>query len=219
MTTQTSIPFEDTPLLTPERIATDPRAAFAIIPACVRSITLVPHDDTPQAAVLILGKSRLMWPTYSLLNVAAIFEACRVPGINVATNGNGLGGYWARLTVSGAGEDLTTINRFLFGASPYEQIVVDGIKSDHRPENLRSQPARKLGKESRSVLLGHVRRIAAEWGARGDMPQHLTAETYLANLDRLLQYSDMEASGMDVLGSLPLIPDILPSTADPRMAR
>lgn len=216
MTIQTSTRFEDTPLLTPERIAADPRAAFAVVPSSIRSITLVPHDDTPQAAVLILGKSRLMTPTYSLLNAAVLFEACRVPGINVATNGNGMGGCWARLTVSGAGEDLTTVNRFLFpsGASPYEQIVVAGpIKSDHRPDNLRSLPARKLGKETRSVLMGHVRRIAIEWEARGDMPAHFTAETYLANLERLLHYCDLEAGGMDVLGSLPLIPDASEETA------
>lgn len=201
--------FLDTPLLTPERIATDPEVAFEVRPAWIRGLVIVHPDDTPEdrltaspAAVVSLGEGHLAHRTYSLINLAILSELSRLPGVSVATNSNGSGRHYERVTIADAGEDLTSVNRLLLGATAYDQAKVVGIKSDMRPENLGSIPASKLGKDARAVLLGHALRIANAWEAKGTIPRHLTAGSYLANLERLLALSDLEARGLDPLAAL-----------------
>ncbi|PBB39576.1 MULTISPECIES: hypothetical protein [unclassified Mesorhizobium] len=209
--------FLDSPLLTPERIAADPEAAFAVRPSWVRGLVLVhpdadperPSEATPQgvspAAVVSLGESHLAHKTYSLTGLALLFELSRLPGVSVVTNSDGKGRHYERVTIADAAEDLTSVNRLLIGATTYDQAKVVGIKSDMRPENLRATPARKLGKDARAVLLGHAERIVRAWEAKGTMPHLLTADGYLANLERLLALTDLEASGLDPLAALPVV--------------
>lgn len=212
--------FLDSPLLTPERIAADPEAAFAARPSWVRGLVIVhpeigldrPPEATPEgrpgvspAAVVSLGESHLAHKTYSLIGLALLCELSRLPGVSVVTNSDGKGRHYERVTIADASEDLTSVNRLLIGATAYDQAKVVGIKSDMRPENLKGVPARKLGKDARAVLLGHAKRIAEGWEAKGTIPHHLTADSYLANLERLLALTDLEASGLDPLAALPMV--------------
>lgn len=204
--------FLDSPLLTPERIAADPEAAFAVRPSWVRGLVIVCPEAAPQdchgvspAAVVSLGESYLAHKIYSLIGLALLCELSRLPGISVVTNSDGKGRHYERVTIADASEDLTSVNRLLIGAAAYDQAKVVGIKSDMRPENLRGVPARKLGKDARVVLLGHAKRIGEAWEAKGTMPHHLTADSYLANLERLLALSDLEASGLDPIALLPMV--------------
>lgn len=203
-----------TPLITPERLYADPQAAFSAPPAWVRQFHLEypeGHEDDPAkfepVAIIVLGKTREVARTYSILQAALLMELTRFPGISIVTNRNGTGPHarwYVRLAFAGYPEDLTTLSRLFSGAAEYDQTKVAGsIKSDMRTENLRNDPAKKIGKDARQVVLGHAERIATEFEKSGRMPSHLTAAAYMANLRRLLQLNDEEATGKDLSDMLP----------------
>lgn len=213
-----SADFPQTPLVTPERIAADPEAAFSVLPPCILSAILIsPSDrlDAPQADraapdispafVVRFGPKHITHKTLSPVGLAIVCELARAPGVSIATDTNGTGRYYERVTIAGHGEDLTSLSRLLRDAGPYEQVKAGHFKSDFRPENLRAIPASKIGKQARDIVLGHLKRIASEWEERGTMPPHFTASSYLGNLERLFQLNDLEAAGHDPLSSLPLI--------------
>jgi hypothetical protein len=215
-----SADFPQTPLLTPERIAADPLEAFGILPPCILSAVLISPNDrldapSPQvcrsapdispAFVVRFGPTHTTHKTLSPIGLAIVCELARVPGVSIATDTNGTGRYYERVTIAGHGEDLTSLSRLLRDAGPSEQVKAGHFKSDFRPENLRAIPAGKIGKQARDIVLGHLRRIAAEWEQRGTMPPHFTASEYLENLERLFQLNDLEGAGQDPLSSLPLI--------------
>lgn len=194
----TEIPsrFEDIPLLTPEHIQADPRAAFAVVPLWIHLLHWPdPEDSDEPVAVVVVGRKHPAPIVLSLHGLALLCELSRLPGISVVTNSDGKGRLYLRVTIAGAEEDLTQVTRLFYGAGPYVQVKVDGIKSDMRPENLRAETASRVGKETRDVILRHAERISREWEARGTMPSHITAASYMANLRRLLEEIDREASG------------------------
>jgi hypothetical protein len=198
--------FETSPLLTLSRIHKNPKDAFAVTPKWVRQLVVIHPDDayreydpvTPMVLV-VTGHKLLSFRGYSAINFALLCEITRLPGISITTNSNGTGRSYARITIADAGEDLTSVNRFLWGASAYDQIVVNGLNlTDARPENLRADPAAKVGKDARAILLGHAERISKQWEERGGMPGHFTRQEYLDNLRSLIEATDLEASGIAV---------------------
>lgn len=214
-TPSASAPFDGTPshLITPERLAADPRVALSVLPPWLHAIHLEypeGHDEdearfTP-SATLVLGRSRVAAKGYSLLQVAFLFELTRLPGISIVTNHNGSGRHYERIAIAGHPEDLTSVNRVFVGAAEYTQAKVSGIQSDMRAENLRTDAAEKVSKDARHVVLGHAERIAKEWEKKGRTPRHLTASAYLDNLHRLLRLIDLEATGRELSDLLPIIP-------------
>lgn len=150
------------------------------------------------AVSIALGRKHVASKNYSLLQVAFMLEITRFPGASIVTNHNGTGRHYERISFDGYPEDLTTLSRVFSGAAEYDQTKVGGIKSDMRAENLRHDPAEKIGKDARQVVLGHATRIAQQLEAEGKMPPHITAVEYLANLVHLLYLIDQEATGREL---------------------
>lgn len=207
--------FRHTPLLTPERIASDPSEAFRTLPPCILAAVLVPpgggtqghraaYDISP-AFVVRFGPQHITYKTLSPVGLAICCELARAPGVSIATDTNGSGRHYERITFAGYGQDLTSLSRLIRDAGPYEQVKAGHFQSDFRPENLRTMPASKIGKQAREVVMGHIRRIAGEWEERGAMPAHFTAAAYVENLERLIVLNDLESQGLDPLATLPLI--------------
>jgi len=196
--------FMDTPLITPERLEASPEEAFAFLPPWVRAIELVSpleyHDAALQPVVIIwAGKGRIQYEAHSPLAAAIMFEVTRIPGVSIAVNSNGTLSNYFRFSIGDVGEDLTTVSRFLTNAGADEQVLkTPGRKWDMRTETLRKTTAGKPSKDSRAVLMGHIERLAQEWEASGKMPSHLTAVSYLANLNRLIRLLDLESTGKDL---------------------
>lgn len=197
MTTDT--PFDQTRLLTPGRIAQDPYEAFSTHPAWVRLLTIFPAvnelPDSERFGVVLLGHKKRVssWAT-SLPALALLFELTRLPGMSATVNSNGTGRLYPRLTINDHPEDLTSISRLLTGAGPDDQVKTGVIRSDLRLENLHVTTAEKTGKEAREVVMHHATRLARDWEAGDTMPAHLTAESYLHNLERLFDALDQEAA-------------------------
>lgn len=207
--------FASSPLITPERLAAEPQAALAVRPAWVRRVFFVapgPHPEPNPAVqppvIIWAGKTRTLYEAHTTLAAAIMWEITRLPGLSIAVNSNGGAGNYLRFTIGDEGEDLTTVSRFLSNAGPHEQVnKTKGRKWDMRTETLRVSRAGKPSKESRSVVMGHVERIAREVEERGAFPPHITAETYLANLYRLIAMADLEATGRELHDILPLVPE------------
>lgn len=198
--------FASQPLISPERLAADPQAALSVPPSWAYRATFVTPETWPETnpavqpvVVIWAGRSRVQYEAHSTLAVAIMWEATRLPGVSVAVNTNGARSGYFRFTVDDAGEDLTTVSRFLMDAGPDEQVrKTPGRKWDMRAENLRKARAGKPSRGSRDVLMGHLERIAKEWEASGKMPEHLAAKTYLENLRRLIFLHDLEATGREL---------------------
>jgi len=204
--------FDTTPLITPEHLAADPQAALAARPAWVRHMEFITPEVDPEAypavhpvVILWAGKTHTLYEAHTPLAVATMFEATRLPGVSIAVDHNGVRSLYLRFTVQGIGEDLTTVSRFITNAMPDEQVLkTKGREFDMRAETLGKRPARKPSKDGRAILMAHIERIARAWEDRGDMPDHLSADAYLANLHRLLHLCDLEATGKELLGLLPI---------------
>lgn len=201
-----------TPLLTAERLAADPQIVLANRPAWLHAA----HLEYPEgheadlarfspAVTLVLGKKHVTSKNYSLLQVAFMLEITRFGGATIVTNHNGTGRHYERIAFAGYPEDLTMVSRVFSGAAEYDQTKVGGIQSDMRAENLRHDPAEKIGRDARQVVLGHAERIAKQLEASGRMPPHLTAEAYLGNIRRLLLLIDQEATGRELSDLLPTV--------------
>lgn len=193
------------PLRTAELVAADPQAALSDRPACLHAVHLEypeGHEEDPArfspTVTIVLGKKHVTSKNYSPLQVAFMLEMMRFGGATIVTNHNGTGRHYERISFDGYPEDLTTLSRVFSGAAEYDQTKVGGIKSDMRAENLRHDPAEKIGKDARQVVLGHAARIAEQAEAEGRMPPHLTAIEYLVNLIHLLHLIDREAAGMEL---------------------
>lgn len=193
------------PLRTPELAAADPQSILAILPDWLHAAHLEypeGHEEDPArfspAVALAFGKKHTASKNYSPLQVAFMLELTRFGGATIVTNHNGTGRHYERIAFDGYPEDLTTLRRVFSGAAEYDQTKVDGIQSDMRAENLRHDPAAKIGKDAREVVLGHAGRIAKQWEASGRMPDHLTATAYVANLIHLLHLIDQEATGKEL---------------------
>lgn len=208
----TTTDFASSPLITPERLEADPQAALAVRPAWLHAVHLEypeGHEEDPArftpAVALVLGRKHVTSRGFSLPQVAFMMEITRFPGASIVTNHNGTGRHYVRIAFDGYPEDLTMLSRVFSGATEYVQTKVDGIQSDMRAENLRHDPAEKIGKDARQVVLGHAERIAKQLEASGRMPPHLTAEAYLDNLRRLLVLIDQEATGRELSDLLPAV--------------
>lgn len=202
--------FVSSPLVTPERIVKDHHEAFSARPEWLRSVhfeaaecsSAIGHVNEPQPiAVITLGKSRVFHKHLSLLGLAVAFEATRLPGVSMFTNGNGKKPerFYMRLSFSGHSADLTTFSRILSGSGSGEEITTDIFQHDLRPEYLTTRPVSKGNKDAREVVLSHLDRIAHKMEAEGDfasMP--FSAHDYMANLKSLLHAVDSEAEGIDL---------------------
>lgn len=203
------------PLRTPEIAAADPQAILAVRPAWLHAAHLEypegheadPAHFTP-AVTIVVGKTHVTSKGLSLSQVAFLMEVTRFGKAKVVTNQTGKNrtGLWPlRISFAGHREDLTMVSRVFSGATEYVQTKVGGIKSDMRAENLRHDPAEKIGKDARQVVLGHATRIAQQAEAEGRMPPHITAAEYIANLNRLLVLIDQEATGRELSDLLPTV--------------
>ncbi len=208
-TTKTN--FWESPLITPERLAANPQAALAVRPGWLHRIHLEypeGHEADPArftpSAHLVLGRKHVTSKGLTPLQVAFLYEVTRFPGITIVTNHNGSGRHYERIAFADHPDDLTTVSRVFAGAAEYDQTKVGDIKSDMRAENLRNDTAEKIGKDARQVVLRHAGSIAKAREERGDMPAHLTADTYLENLKRLLHLIDLETTGKELSDMLPM---------------
>ncbi|MCL6706692.1 hypothetical protein M8R20_06755 [Pseudomonas sp. R2.Fl] len=207
-----SIQFISSPLITPKRLQADPQASLQPYPAWVRHLEFVTPEPEPEAfpsiqpvVIIWAGQSRRRYEAHTPLTTALMWEITRLPGLSIAVNNNGSKDDYFRFTTEGIGEDLTTVSRFLMDALPYERVLrTPRRKFDMRPETLRKAGG-KLSKDSRSVLMAHIERIAKEWEADGGMPAHITAAAYLENLQRLLHLIDLEATGRELSDILPTV--------------
>lgn len=197
--------FLSSPLITPERVAADPRESLSGRPAWLHALHLEypegHEDDSARLSpgvVIVLGKSHVTARGFSPLQVAFLIEVTRFPGLSIVTNSDGKGRWYVRIAIADHPEDLTSVNRVFSGATEYVEAKVSGIQSDMRAENLKHGPASRLSKDARQIVLGHASRIAKQLEAEGRMPAHLTAETYLLNLIQLLHLIDQEATGKEV---------------------
>jgi len=197
--------FMDAALITIESIRDDPFKAFASVPDWVRSMTIIaPPDwakgipDVASAVHVTFGQKLLSFRAYPDVVFALLCEITRLPGISIAANSDGKGRAYARIVIAAAPEDLTTVDRFVWGAGTYDQIKVNGIAVNASPENLRADTARRLGKDARAVVMGHAERIAKDIEERGAWPSHLTSAAYLANLRELLAAVDLLKQGIEV---------------------
>lgn len=210
-TTKPSIRFEDSPLITPERLAADPQAALAVRPEWVHRVEFVTPEVEPEAHPAVqpivfiwAGETHPSYEAHTPLAAALMWEITRLPGVSLAVNDNGSGSAYFRFTIADVSEDLTTVARFLKGAGPDEQVLkTPARKWDMRTETLRTAHTGRPSKDSRAVLMGHIERIAKEWEASGKMPPHITAAEYIANLHRLLVLIDQEATGRELCDLLP----------------
>lgn len=115
--------FAATPLLSPERIATDPHAAFAVVPPSIRQLKLVwPAEDRdfPPVAVIVIGKKHLMQATVSATTLAILCELSRVR-ISPVTDTDGKGRLYVRLSIFDRPDDLTSLFRVLLNATPVDR--------------------------------------------------------------------------------------------------
>lgn len=205
------------PLRTAELVAADPQAALAVRPAWLHAVHLEypeGHEEDPARFTPVVsievGETQKTHKNLSPLQAAFLMEVTRFGRAKVVTNQTGKNrtGQWPlRISFAGYREDLTMVSRVFSGAAEYDQTKVGGIKSDMRAENLRHDPAEKIGKDARQVVLGHAARIAEQAEAEGRMPPHLTAEAYLDNIRRLLLLIDQEATGRE-------LSDLLPTTRE-----
>lgn len=211
-----STDFASMPTITPERLAADPQAALAALPHWVHKIEFATPETGPEAFPTVqpvvfiwAGETHILYEAHTPLAAALMWEITKLPGVSIAVNTNGSKSRYFRFTIAGVEEDLTTVARFLKNAGPDEQVLkTPARKWDQRPETLTTRPARKASKDSRAVLMAHIERIAREWETSGRMPPHLTAETYLDNLQRLRVLVDQEAAGRE-------LSDLLPTTKNP----
>jgi hypothetical protein len=198
--------FRHTPLLTPERIASDPREAFKQTPPGIRALGFTSSEpDLLPDAVAVFGKNHLDMPPFSLLALAATFEFCRAPTVSLVTDHDGKGRVYGRLAMGTGQGNLAMLSRVLYGAAEYQEMRRIGKRSDFRPGNHLATAGQQRSENSREVALRYVRREMEEWERSGTMPDHFTAETYMENLLRLLHMIDLESQGLDPLASLPLI--------------
>lgn len=218
--TTLAVPFTQTPLITPERIAGNYQEAFTAIPEWIQSLTFIlpsetttgitsasrlpfkPILDVSPVAVVQFGKTVISHKTLSLLGLAVAFEITRMPGVSITTDSNGSGRYYERITIARYSEDLTTLSRLLFGAAEDQQVKANGFTSELRPEHLKAIPAAKASKDARAIVLAHLERIATNLEARGGLPSHFTAAAYVENVQRLLGMVDLEATGIDPIATL-----------------
>jgi hypothetical protein len=198
--------FCHTPLLTPERIASDPREAFKVTPPGIRTVGFTPFEpDLLPDAVVVFGKNHLVMPPFSLLTLAATFEFCRHHSVSLVTDHDGKGRVYGRLAFGKGPGNLVMLSRVLYGAAEYQEMRRIGKRSDFRPGNHVVTAGQQRSENSREIALRYVRREMEEWERSGFMPGHFTTESYMENLLRLLHMIDLESQGLDPLAALPLI--------------
>jgi hypothetical protein len=205
--------FGDTKLITPERLAADPQATLATHPAWVRHIEFVTPEPQPEAypavqpvVMVWAGERRIQYEAHTTIATAIMFEVTRLPGLSIAVNNNGGRSNYFRFTVADAGEDLTTVSRFLMNAGPDERVMkTPSRETDMRPETLAKRKGGKGSKDGRLTLMAHIERLANAWEASGQMSPGFTAVAYLDNLQRLLRVLDLEATGRELSDMLPIV--------------
>lgn len=194
--------FENSPLITLERISTEPRSVFAIehCPKWVRSITLIssgpdsegPLDPraTPTEATIIIGRTHLLDVTVNLVALAILFEMTRYGGIWVHTNSNGAKphpGVYARMAFPNERGKLLDVRPILFGANPGLATKAVWRPNDYSPENTRTEPDGHAQRDARALALGHVAQAAY---AEASNPA-----AFLQNLQELLGALDCIRDG------------------------
>lgn len=193
--------FLTSPLITPERLLADPDEAFSVLPSWVRMLEVV-HPEGPRDAapvvVVAFGRSDPTAIGLSPVGAALLCEFSRFPGVSIVTNRNGKRSdprskVYARITIAGYPEDLTMVSRVFANAEPHEQVKVSGsVQSDLRPGNLVRADAEKLGKSTRAIIEERLREVAERAAANGIMLRHISVDSYMDNLKRLLEALDSE---------------------------
>lgn len=198
------ITFENSPLITPERIKQDYEEAFGILPSWCHTLDFVLpegmnqpsslHFEPSPGAIITLGKSKAVHKSLSLPALAFTFEMTRLPGISMVTNQNGGKNpiYYVRVAIADYPEDLTTLSRILCDAGPEDQVSKGILSNSLEPEHLVLRNARKQERQARAVIFGHLERLAWKYEAE-DTSGNFSASAYMSNLHRLLMLSDMGA--------------------------
>jgi hypothetical protein len=191
--------FESTPLLTPERIAADPKRAFEVRPAWASLVHLegLEDNDAPVAFVVI-GHKHPVVLALSTPGFALFCEITRL-GHNITTNSNfgkPIPIIYGKVTFDGAQKDDITLGRAIAGAEANEAVKALELTSDLRPENLYRIGAGKPKKAARDLVLRHCLRLAREREAAGSLPEGFDLKAYINNIERLFAAIDAELGAL-----------------------
>lgn len=193
--------FEDTPLITPERVVIDPLSAFAIAPVWVRlwapveDLEAMQTDDILPAFVVIIGGKHRKPITLTALQFALLMEITRL-GHTVVTNTNSrppVPKIYAKLSFRDAPHDNMPVGRVFVDAGANEAVHALAIASDLRIPNLQKIGAGKPSKQAFALTMEHVERLAREREAGGTLPSSLSVPDYLKNVRDLWEAAQREA--------------------------
>lgn len=198
--------FRHSPLITPERLASDHKEAFSILPPGFHALGFATvGPDIQPVPVAAFGKRHVAHPAFTLLALATVCELCRAPTVSLVTDHDGQGRIYARVALGTGSGNLNQLSRVLYGAGEFEEMRRTGKRSGFRPGEHYKTTGQQRSEDSRQVALRYVRARMEEWEESGTMPSHFTAATYLENLERLFQMLDLETQGSDLLPALQLI--------------
>ncbi len=167
--------FRNAPLVTLERIRTEPRTVFAreTWPRWVKSLELVstspdsdgPDDPNghPSEAIILLGRTHARRVTVNLVALAVLFEMTRYGSISVHTNSNhakSRPSIYPKMSFPNAPGHLVSIRRILFDADKGRATKPIWLEHDYSPENTRTEPDKHPRGQSRTIAMQHVEEAA-----------------------------------------------------------
>lgn len=194
--------FANVPLITLDRIRSEPRTIFSKqnMPGWVRSISLIctspdvegPDDPNgrPDDAYIRMGRTRPLHVTLNLVALGALAEMTRYGGIWVHTNSNGgkpVPRTYARMAFPNLKGRLIDVRRILYDAPTGLATKAIWRENDYSPEHTGTEPDGHATRYARLEALDQVAAAARENAA--------DAAAFLGNLDELFKELDLIRDG------------------------
>jgi hypothetical protein len=179
--------FVQSPLLTPEQL---PHLENVFdqykLPKWAKIATLADPETPIDDNVIVLFAGDGMPDVYYIdpISFVALCEITRFGQNSVATNPNGQGSFYLKVTYAAAPEDNTPVSRLVADALAKEAVKVEN-RTDLRASTLRKISSGKATKGGRAIALKH-----AENAAKAYAPDGFDVAQYLANIEAMFAEHD-----------------------------
>ena len=180
----------------PHDIVDDPRLAFAHVPNSLRNWKFIDENDPKQGVYLHIGELHPCTLRLSLgqFAVTVLLVSLGMRAYTNAHNNRKTARYYPKFSMPAYGEAIErfTLSRFFWGASMYTAIRTKRDPHDLRFANLYAVSAGRADKNARKVILRHADLLAEQSELEGRLPEGITADAYVANLQDFLLVLDAE---------------------------
>ncbi|HWD12242.1 MAG TPA: hypothetical protein VG519_02715 [Pseudochrobactrum sp.] len=177
-------------------IIEEPRKAFAHVPHSLRNWKFIDENEPAQGVYLHIGDLHPCTLRLSLGQFAATVLLVQL-GMRAYTNANNnrkTARYYPKFSMPAYGEAIErfTLSRFFWGASMYTAIRTKRDPHDLRFANLYAVSAGRADKNARKVILRHAELLATQSELEGRLPEGISADAYIENLQDFLSLLDAE---------------------------